>query len=140
MDKDAETRLIASLLFFYQNIFRSDQKGDGNDDHNRDLPNLHFVKAQNKHHRDREKDDVQKIAGNGLEFGFLGCFEGLSKFSEKKSDDEDDRQKIFWIKMRAHDSRQDKLRDDQQEISDHQGNEQIFGQFVRIFLPHRIIV
>ena len=59
---------VSNLFLSNENVFGSNEKRDGNCDNNRDFPSLHFVETQYQHDYDYEQDDIDEVAGDGLEF------------------------------------------------------------------------
>ena len=123
---DASARGWFFLFFLYQYISRRDDESEGKDGHRKNLPDFHFIEAQDKHHGDDEKNGVEEIAGNDAEFRAFFFFLPICEPRIKKSQNQDRDQDIFGTEVGADNSGKNQLRNKKQEISDDERNQKIF--------------
>jgi len=109
-------------FFLHQYISRGDDDSERKNGHHKNLPDFHFIEAQDKHHGDNEKNGVEEMAGNDVKFRVFFFFLPIREPRIKKSQNQDRDQDIFGAEVRADNSGKNQLRNKKQEISDDERN------------------
>lgn len=117
---------LVFLFLLHQRISGRDDESERKNGHNENLPDFHFIEAQDEHQGDDEEDDVEEMTGNDVEFSAFFFFLSFSEPTINQSQKQNRRQEIFRVEVGTDNARKDNFRDKEKKIGDEKRNEKIF--------------